>query len=149
MIELNHIKTEDLLKISGLESIFPFSMIYLNELEFRMPKYEWFYITDSGFNTPEERATWIGLICVTEDKYIYGENLHLSVLEVAKPLRGLTIGTKIVNKLIDVSRENLYTTLSLCVKNDKDDRDDLIRFYKRFGFQEQNVQGQEVFVLDV
>lgn len=140
MIYLNEIKATELKSTPGFEEIFPFSLQYLNNAEFCQSKYEWYYITDDQFNDPKERETWLAIICVTEDKYIYGDNLHLSVIEVAEPLQGLYIGTKVIDKLIDVARQNQYTTLTLHIKDKK-----LESFYKRFGFEEVRNDGGMTF----
>lgn len=145
MIELNKVENSELLKVKGLQDVFPFAARYISSPEYQQQKYEWYYITDNGFNTPEERSTWIGLICVTDDKYIYGDNLHLSVLEVATPIRGLSIGTRIVDRLIDIARENEYKILTLHMKEDS-----LIGFYSRFGFKKMIAKGGvELYALEV
>lgn len=136
MIQLNIINAEELKNSDEVKSVFPFSCKYLENPEYCQKKYEWYYITDNFFNDPAEREAWLGLICVTEDKFIYGDNLHLSVIEVAEPIRGLSVGTKIIDRLIDVARQNEYTTLTLHCKND-----DLLGFYNRFGFEEVRNDG--------
>ena len=146
MINFNPIQAETLLRdINRFSTYFPFSVDYIECPEFRTERYEWFYITDDSFRTEEERTTWLGLICVTENKYLGGENIHLSVLEVAEPLRSLNIGTSIVDRFIDISRKSGYDKLSLQVRNR-----DLMRFYRRFGFRDVVLKGGlELEVLDL
>lgn len=140
MINLTQINPKELKTVSGLSEVFPFSLQYLSKPEYVQDKYEWYYITDDQFNDPEERETWLALICVTEDKYIYGDNLHLSVIEVASPIQGMNVGTRVINKLIEVALQNNYTTLTLHIKNPE-----LTSFYERFGFEEVRNDGGMVF----
>ena len=146
MVNFNPVQAQTLLnKITSISGYFPFSLDYINCPEFRSEKYEWFYITDDSFSSEEERQTWLGLVCVTENKFLAGSNLHLSVLEVASPLKGLNIGTSIVDRLIDIARKSGYDLLSLQVR----DRD-LLQFYRRFGFRDVVLQGGlELQVLDL
>lgn len=145
MLNLTQVKAEELKNVSGLQDVFPFSYKYLCNPEYLQEKYEWYYITDDQFNDPEERETWLALICVTEDKYIYGDNLHLSVIEVASPIRGMCVGTRVINKLMEIALDNNYTTLTLHVKDPA-----LTSFYERFGFREvQNLGGMVFHQLDL
>ena len=68
MLNLTQVKATELKNVSGLQEVFPFSYKYLCNPEYLQEKYEWYYITDDQFNDPEERETWLALICVTEDK---------------------------------------------------------------------------------
>lgn len=146
MIYLNSINPLNIISDNGfnqyVQEYFPLSKTYLSNDEFIQEKYEWFFITDDMFSREEEREAWLGMICVTEDKFIKKDNLHLSVLEVANPIRGLNIGTRIVSSLIDIARKNGYTTLSLQIQNPE-----LLKFYIRFGFAYENVGGHDVYVL--
>lgn len=146
MINFNPIQADVLFnQIDKFSRYFPFAVDYIECPEFRTEKYEWFFITDDSFSTTEERETWLGLVCVTENKYLGGQNIHLSVLEVAEPLRNLNIGTSIVDRFIDISRRSGYETLSLQVRNR-----DLLRFYRRFGFRDVVLRGgMELEVLDL
>lgn len=145
MLNLTQVKPLELKNVSGLEEVFPFSYKYLCNIEYLQDKYEWYYVTDDQFNDPEERETWLALICVTEDKYIHGDNLHLSVIEVASPIQGMRVGTRVINRLMEVALDNNYTTLTLHVKNP-----DLAPFYERFGFKEvQNLGGVNFHQLDL
>lgn len=145
MLNLTQVKAEELKNVSGLQDVFPFSYKYLCNPEYLQEKYEWYYITDDQFNDPEERETWLALISVTEDKYIYGDNLHLSVIEVASPIRGMRVGTRVINKLMEIALDNNYTTLTLHIKDPA-----LTSFYERFGFREvQNLGGMVFHQLDL
>ena len=146
MVNFNPIKAQVLVnKIDSISQYFPFSADYIECPEFQNERYEWFYITDDSFSTEAERDTWLGLVCVTENKYLGGQNIHLSVLEVASPLRGLNIGTSITDRFIDIARKSGYDTLSLQVRNR-----DLLKFYRRFGFRDLILQGgMELQVLDL
>lgn len=145
MLNLTQVNPLELKSVNGLQDVFPFSVMYLNDTEFVQDKYEWYYVTDDQFNDPEERETWLALICVTEDKYIYGDNLHLSVIEVASPIRGMCVGTRVINRLIEIALANNYTTLTLHIKDPN-----LTSFYERFGFREvQNLGGVVFHQLDL
>lgn len=140
MLNLTQVFPKDLKNLSGFQELFPFSYHYLCNPEFVQDKYEWYYITDDQFNDPEEREAWLAMICVTEDKYIYGDNLHLSVIEVASPIQGMNIGTRVINKLMEVALQNNYKTLTLHVKDPN-----LKSFYERFGFEEVTNDGGLTF----
>lgn len=145
MLKLNKISPIELRNSDSIETLFPLASMYLLDPLFIQPKYEWFYITDDRFSTDEERNTWLGLICLTEDKFIYGDNLHLSVLEVAEPIHNLGVGTSIVNMIIDVAMKNYYKTLTLQLRDSS-----LESFYERFGFKKnQNNGGVEFYQLNL
>lgn len=140
MLNLTQVNAKELKNVSGISEVFPFSYQYLCNPEYCQEKYEWYYITDDQFNTQEERETWLALICVTEDKLIYGDNLHLSVIEVALPIQGMQVGTRVVNKLIEIALQNNYKTLTLHAKSER-----LKGFYERFGFEEVRNDGGLTF----
>lgn len=146
MILFNPISAEDLYKQSkNISEVFPFAWEYINSSVFRQDRYEWFYITDDSLSTEDARNTWIGLVCVTENKYYTNGNLHLSVLEVAEPLRGLHFGTAIMDKLIDIARNSNYVSFTLQARTP-----DLVGFYRRFEFRTDYARGGiELQVLDL
>lgn len=146
MIKLNSIKINDIIgnrvTYGNIDTYFPFSKKYIDSPEFQNEKYEWFYITNDEFRNKEEQNTWIGLVCLTENKYVPSDNLHLSVIEVASPILGLNIGTEILDRIIDIARDNNYKTLTLQIQDAN-----LIKFYVRFGFAYDNIGGRDVYVL--
>ena len=145
MLNLTIVNPTELKNMRDLQEIFPFSYKYLCNPEYLQDKYEWYYVTDDQFSDPGEREAWLALVCVTEDKYIYGDNLHLSVIEVAAPIQGMCVGTRVINKLIDIALANNYSTLTLHIKDPK-----LTSFYERFGFKEvQNLGGLTFHQLDL
>lgn len=134
-ISINNLRNGEAYK--NVIDYFPFSKKYIDSYEFGDKKYEWFFITDDSLRTDVEKNTWLGIVCLTENKYVLEDNLHLSVIEVASPIKGLNIGTRILNRIIDIGVKNYYNTLTLQIQ-DKE----LLKFYVRFGFtKDDNLEG--------
>lgn len=134
MIQLMPLDPQKFVDTKNSNFFFPLVTEYLTSGkwsdEYWHDNYEWFYITDDSFESEEAKHTWIGIVCLTEARF--ENNLHLSVFEVAKPIRGLSIGTEIMDYLIDLGMKNHYRTMSLQVREPS-----LISFYKRFGFRQE------------
>lgn len=146
MIILNPIDAKQITETPNISELFPLAMEYLTSgkwgEEYWKDDYEWFVLTDDELDSDALRHTWLGLICVTEKRFEGG--LHLSIFEVAKPIRRLGMGTKLLSKLIDVCLQNRYDILTLQIREPK-----LINFYKRFGFHPEVVNNATYYVLNL
>ena len=148
MIQLNPISPEKLVNTPNISQIFPLAMEYLTSGKwgdtYWQPQYEWFYITDNSYEDFAAQRTWLGIICVTdESNIIFQGEMHLSVLEVAKPIKGMGIGTEIVDRLIDIAMECNYECMTLQIRNPN-----LAHFYERFGFKYQVINEVPMYVLN-
>lgn len=146
MIIFNPIEPQQIIDTPNISELFPMVVEYLNSGKWGKTywgeDYEWFVLTDDELETDTLRRTWLGIICVTEKRFSGG--LHLSIFEVAKPIRRLGMGTKLLSKLIDVCLQNKYEMLTLQVREPG-----LIGFYKRFGFHPEQVDKNIYYVLNL
>lgn len=145
MIVLTPISPQQITETPNISELFPLAMEYLTSGKwddtYWQDDYEWFVLTDDELQTDAERHTWLGLMCVTEKRFEGG--LHLSVFEVAKPIRRLGMGTKLLSRLIDVCLQQHYEFLTLQIREPQ-----LIQFYKRFGFHPEKVCNITYYVLN-
>ena len=98
------------------------------------------------YKNESERKTILAIICVTDEWFEKLENdFHLSVFEVATPIRNIGIGTRILDSIIDLAIKYHYNTMSLQVREKG-----LIPFYTRFGFHEEFIDPDfSYFVLNI
>ena len=148
MIQLIPITANEILQLPDVNQLFPMvSLDYLKRGDcYFDEKFEWFLVTDDKYKNESERKTILAIICVTEDWYDNLQNdFHLSVFEVATPIRNIGIGTRILDHLIDLAVKFHYKTMSLQVRENN-----LIPFYKRFGFHEELVgPGISCYILNI
>ena len=76
MIELNSITANELLNTADFTSLFPMSFEYLDpngkaKTLYHSDMYEWFFITDTDYEKYDSNL-WLGLFCITENKYEIG-----------------------------------------------------------------------------
>ena len=135
MIQLIPISAKEILQLPEVEKLFPMTtQDYLKRDDYYFQdKFEWFLVTDDKYKNESERKTILAIICVTDEWFEKLENdFHLSVFEVATPIRNIGIGTRILDSLIDLAIKYHYNTMSLQVREKG-----LIPFYTRFGFHEE------------
>lgn len=149
MLQLNPISAEELVNTKNLTQIFPMVSEYLTSGKwgetYFQPEYEWFYITDNSYEDPVSQRTWLAIICVTDEANLtFQGEMHLSVLEVAKPIIGMGIGTEVVDRLIDIAMECHYSCITLQIRNPK-----LKGFYERFGFKCDIINNVPLFILKI
>ena len=135
MIQLIPISAKEILQLPEVEKLFPMTtQDYLKRDDYYFQdKFEWFLVTDDKYKNESERKTILAIICVTDEWFEKLENdFHLSVFEVATPIRHIGIGTRILDSLIDLAIKYHYNTMSLQVREKG-----LIPFYTRFGFHEE------------
>lgn len=147
MLNFAPISAEQISETENIEKLFPMVMEYLDKSgpwgeTYWNEDYEWFVVCDDSFETESERKTWLSIVCLTEKRF--ENNLHLSVFEIAAPLHSLGLGTKVMSSIIDIGLKNHYGTLTLQVRNPK-----LVKFYQRFGFKPEIVNGTNYFVLQL
>lgn len=148
MIQLIPITANEILQLPEVEKLFPMvSLDYLKRGDcYFQEKFEWFLVTDDKYKNESERKTILAIICVSDEWYERLENdFHLSVFEVATPIRNVGIGTRILDSLIDLAIKYHYNTMSLQVREKS-----LIPFYTRFGFHEELIgPGFSCFILNI
>ena len=148
MIHLNQITPNEIISFQDVDKIFPMSVNdYLKRGDtFFDNKYEWFFVTNDKYKTDAERKTMISLICLTEnwwDEYLEND-LHISVFEVAAPIKNMGIGTEIMDYIIDMAVKYHYSSISLQVREPN-----LKHFYTKFGFREVKIGNIPFFILDL
>lgn len=148
MIQLIPITANEILQLDEVETLFPMvSLDYLKRGDYYFDeKFEWFLVTDDKYKTESERKTILAIICVTDSWHTNLDNdFHLSVFEVASPIRHFGIGTRILDSLIDTAIKYHYKTMSLQVREKS-----LSPFYTRFGFHEEIIgPGVSCFILNL
>jgi|SRR5574344_513328 GNAT superfamily N-acetyltransferase len=100
--------------------IFPYSQKYIENSKFRNCDWDSFY--DDDCDLP------IALTILKDDDEMR-DTLHISLLEVAVPIRGLGYGLKVLNTIINLANTNGYKYITLHMAEPG-----LYNFYKKVGF---------------
>ena len=121
----------------------------INSIILKDKKYlPWLYFTISNMKETIEMFgnTGTTMTNLSKGKFEKLENdFHLSVFEVATPIRNIGIGTRILDSLIDLAIKYHYNTMSLQVREKG-----LIPFYTRFGFHEEFIDPDfSYFILNI
>jgi GNAT superfamily N-acetyltransferase len=82
------------------------------------------------------------IVCfkIQENEY-FDNSLHLSILEVSKPVQGFGRGTEIMEKILDIAELNDYHCVTLQIREPS-----LKSFYTKFGFVESYQNGVTLYV---
>jgi GNAT superfamily N-acetyltransferase len=110
---------------------------YLKEPLYQADNYEWFYIGYKDYDVPA------AIICLTENRY-KENSLHLSVFQVAEPIRGLGIGGQVIRALIKFAIQQNFNSFTLLAMNDS-----LYSYYQKFGLKRNPDIAERLMEIDL
>lgn len=142
MIHLESINAQKLMQ-QPILSYFPLCRCYLSEPLFSQPQYEWFMATDDQFEADLKFLPY-GIVCVTENKFLPSDNMHISCIEISTEVRSMGLGSALMNYLIATALDNDYKYVTLQIREPH-----LETYYNRFGFTMQNISDIPMMVLEL